>query len=74
MNPNRDFNDQPWRQFTDRARNVWDRLSDRDWEQVAEQPGQLVDKLREHYGWSRQEAERSIQRFLEGDETTEDTP
>jgi uncharacterized protein YjbJ (UPF0337 family) len=47
-----------WTQFKGEARKQWGKLTDDEWEQIAGDKDKLIGKLQEHYGWSREEAER----------------
>ncbi|CAN5390178.1 CsbD family protein [soil metagenome] len=45
-----------WKQFTGKAREEWGKLTDSDHEQIAGNKDQLVGKLQEKYGWTKEEA------------------
>lgn len=47
-----------WNQLKGEARTQWGKLTDDDWDQIAGQRDKLIGKLQEHYGWTREEAER----------------
>ncbi len=47
-----------WKQFKGAAREQWGKLTDSDWEVVAGKKDQLVGKIQERYGISRDEAQR----------------
>lgn len=47
-----------WAQLKGKAREEWGDLTDNDYEEIAGKKDQLVGKLQERYGWSREEADR----------------
>lgn len=47
-----------WNQLKGQARTEWGKITDDEWEQIGGEKDKLVGKLQEHYGWSREEAER----------------
>lgn len=47
-----------WNQLKGEARVQWGKLTDDEWDQIAGNKDKLVGKLQEHYGWTREEAER----------------
>jgi uncharacterized protein YjbJ (UPF0337 family) len=47
-----------WTQLKGELRKQWGRLTDDEWDQIAGDREKLIGKLQEHYGWSREEAER----------------
>ena len=49
-----------WKQLKGEAHVQWGKLTDDEWEEIAGNKDKLVGKLQEHYGWSREEAERRI--------------
>jgi uncharacterized protein YjbJ (UPF0337 family) len=53
-----------WKKLRGQAKAWWGQLSDRDIDQIQGRYEQLIGKLQERYGYTRQEAEREIQRFL----------
>ncbi len=47
-----------WTQLKGELRKQWGQLTDDEWDQIAGDREKLIGKLQEHYGWSREEAER----------------
>src|SRR5215211_6419341 len=64
MAVNRDIIKGKWNQIKGEARKQWGMLTDDDWDQIAGERDKLVGKLQERYGWSREEAERRSDEFL----------
>jgi uncharacterized protein YjbJ (UPF0337 family) len=52
-----------WKQFTGSARERWGKLTDDDLQQIAGKRDQLIGKLQERYGWSRDRAERDLKEW-----------
>jgi uncharacterized protein YjbJ (UPF0337 family) len=52
-----------WRQFVGKAKETWGRLTDADWNIVERKSDQLVGKIQERYGITREEAERQVAEF-----------
>ena len=52
-----------WKQFVGKAKEKWGRLTDNDWKVVEGKRDQLVGKIRERYGITREEAERQLGDF-----------
>lgn len=47
-----------WNQLKGDGRKQWGKITDSEWEQIGGEKDKLLGKLQEHYGWSRDEAER----------------
>lgn len=47
-----------WKQLKGKAREEWGDLTDNELEEMAGQKDQMVGKLQEKYGWTREEAQR----------------
>ena len=47
-----------WTQLKGELRKQWGQLTDDEWDQIAGDREKLIGKLQEHYGWTREEAER----------------
>src|SRR4030081_1010420 len=45
-----------WKQFTGKAREKWGKLTDNDWQMVAGKKDQLIGRIQERYGISKDEA------------------
>ena len=52
-----------WKQFTGKAKVQWGKLTDDDLEVIAGQKEQLVGKIQESYGISKDEAEKQVDLF-----------
>jgi len=52
-----------WKQFVGKARQKWGKLTDSDWEVVAGKKDELIGKIQERYGISRDEAQRQADEF-----------
>ena len=52
-----------WNQWKGRVREAWGDLTDDDIEQMAGERDQLVGRLQERYGWTKDDAEREIEAF-----------
>lgn len=49
-----------WKQFKGAAREHWGKLTDNDFEQVAGNKDQLIGRLQEQYGITRDEAHQQV--------------
>jgi len=52
-----------WKQFVGKAKEKWGRLTNDDWKVVEGKRDQLVGKIQERYGITREEAERQLDEF-----------
>jgi uncharacterized protein YjbJ (UPF0337 family) len=52
-----------WKQFAGKAKEKWGRLTDDDWKIVEGKRDQLVGKLQERYGITREAAESQLAEF-----------
>ena len=57
-----------WKQFAGKAKEKWGRLTDDDWKIVEGKRDQLVGKLQERYGITRETAENQLAEFERGHE------
>ncbi len=55
-----------WKQFAGKAKEKWGRLTDDDWKIVEGKRDQLVGKLQERYGITREVAESQLAEFERG--------
>jgi uncharacterized protein YjbJ (UPF0337 family) len=53
-----------WKQFKGKVKETWGELTDDDLAQVEGNYDQLVGKLQTKYGYSRDRAEREVDRFM----------
>ena len=53
-----------WEQLKGDARTQWGKLTDDDWNVIAGEKDKFIGKLRERYGWSKDEAERSAEEYF----------
>jgi uncharacterized protein YjbJ (UPF0337 family) len=61
-----------WGQVKGKAREKWGDLTDDDFEKIAGNKDQLVGKLQEKYGWTREEAERQADEFAAANQDATD--
>jgi uncharacterized protein YjbJ (UPF0337 family) len=52
-----------WKQFVGKAKEQWGRLTNDDWQVVEGKRDQLVGKIQERYGITREKAERQLGEF-----------
>ena len=60
-----------WKQFTGKAREKWGKLTDNDFEQIAGKRDQLIGRIQERYGITKEEAQKQADewaRMLEDQE------
>jgi len=55
---NQDTLEGQWKQLKGKMREKWGMLTDDDWDKVAGKKDQLIGRLQERYGYSREDAER----------------
>jgi uncharacterized protein YjbJ (UPF0337 family) len=55
-----------WKQFRGKAKEQWGKLTDDDFDVIAGKRDQLVGRIQEQYGISKDEAERQVQTFETG--------
>ena len=55
---NQDTLEGQWKQLKGKMREKWGKLTDDDWDRVAGKKDQLIGRLQERYGYSREDAER----------------
>jgi uncharacterized protein YjbJ (UPF0337 family) len=54
-----------WTEMKGEARKQWGKLTDSEWEQIAGDKDKLLGRLQQHYGWSREDAEREADSFFD---------
>ena len=60
-----DFLAGKWEQLKDQIQEQWDKLTDEELNQIKGHREVLLDKLQEKYGYSREEAERKLESFVD---------
>lgn len=68
---NNDILEGKWKQLRGEIRETWGELTDDEIDQIAGKRDKLAGTLQEKYGWSRDEAERNIEDFLNRHEATD---
>jgi uncharacterized protein YjbJ (UPF0337 family) len=66
---NRDVLKGQWLQLKGKMREQWGNLTDDDVDRLQGNAEMLIGKLQERYGWSREQAERDLDQWLERHET-----
>jgi len=62
---NRDTLQGQWMQVKGKVRQQWGKLTDDDLEKIQGNAEMLIGKVQEHYGKSREEAEKDLDRWFE---------
>ena len=62
---NRDTFKGQWTQIKGKIRQQWGKVTDDDLAQIEGNAEQLIGKIQEHYGRTREEAERELDRWLD---------
>jgi uncharacterized protein YjbJ (UPF0337 family) len=52
-----------WKQYKGKAKEKWGQLTDDELDVIAGKRDQLIGKLQERYGYSKEEAEKQVDRF-----------
>jgi uncharacterized protein YjbJ (UPF0337 family) len=65
MGINWDIVEGKWSQLKGDARVQWAKLTDDDWEFAAGQRDKLAGRLQERYGWTKEDAEKEMDRFFD---------
>lgn len=65
MDMNKDILEGNWKQLRGQIQEWWGRLTDDELDQIQGRRDVLAGKLQEKYGYTRQEAENTIQEFLD---------
>jgi uncharacterized protein YjbJ (UPF0337 family) len=58
-----------WKQFRGEIKKTWGELTDDEIDQIEGQRDKLVGKLQEKYGYTKAEAERAVNDFIDSTET-----
>ena len=53
-----------WKQFKGKVKEKWGKLTDDDLTTIAGQRDQLLGKLQQNYGYSKDQAEREVDEFV----------
>lgn len=64
-NVNQDILEGKWKQIRGKVKQWWGKLTDNDLDRINGHTEELIGKLQEVYGYSRQEAEIEVERFLD---------
>lgn len=59
-----------WKQFKGEIKENWGKLTDDDLDRIEGEYDQLVGRIQERYGYSREEAEREVDEYFESRRTT----
>ena len=59
-----------WMQYSGKVKEKWGRLTDDDLQQIGGRREQLVGRIQERYGIAKEAAEKQIDEFARGLETT----
>ncbi|MGC2659032.1 MAG: CsbD family protein [Bryobacteraceae bacterium] len=60
---NSDIFEGKWKQFVGAAKTRWAKLTDDDWTYVAGKKDQLIGRIQERYGITREEAQKEADEF-----------
>ena len=55
-----------WKHFKGHAREKWGKLTDSDWETLMGKKDQLVGRVQERYGYTKDQAEREVDDWSRG--------
>jgi uncharacterized protein YjbJ (UPF0337 family) len=55
-----------WKELKGEARKQWGKLTDDEWTEIGGEKDKLVGKLQQHYGWTRDEAEKRTEDYFAG--------
>ena len=53
-----------WKQFTGKAREKWGKLTDNDFQQIAGKRDQLIGRIQERYGITKDEAQKQTDEWM----------
>jgi uncharacterized protein YjbJ (UPF0337 family) len=57
---NADIMQGQWKQLKGKMKEKWGKLTDSDWDQIGGRRDQLIGKLQERYGLTREQAEKDL--------------
>lgn len=66
---NKDILAGKWKQLRGAAKVQWGKLTDDEFDEIAGHRDKLLGKLQEKYGYTREEAEREVDRFVRESDT-----
>ena len=62
---NQDVLAEKWKQARGKVKQWWGKLTDNDLDRISGQVDQLVGIVQERYGYTREQAEREVAKFME---------
>lgn len=62
---NEDILEGKWKQLRGNAKEAWGDLTDDDLDRINGRRDRLVGKLQERYGWSKERADREVDRWMD---------
>ena len=66
---NRDVLAGKWKQIRGKAKQMWGKLTDNDLDRISGRFDELAGLVQERYGYTREQAEKEVTRFIEQIET-----
>ncbi len=63
-----------WKQIKGQAKQKWAKLTDNDWEMLSGKKDELIGRLQERYGYSKEDAAREADAWSRDLHATEHTP
>lgn len=61
-----------WKQLKGKAREKWGKLTDSDFEQIAGKKDQLIGRIQERYGITREEAQKQADEWVRAQQLQEE--
>ena len=62
---NKDVLTYKWEQVRGKAQQTWDKLTDHDLDRIGGRFDELTELIQEYYGYTKEQAEREVTRFIE---------